>query len=178
MKAGRNRFWRQDHPRTGGHGVKRPLRRARAGLLLAVAVLALAAPTAQAAGTGGAATLASGGAQAGEGLAFTPLRWAGATWYGPGLYGNSTACGQVLRPHTMGVAHRSLPCGTVVKLAHRGRQIVTTVIDRGPFVSGVDWDLTNGIRQALGFDGAGSIRYAVSLEYAMRSKRADRRPRG
>jgi rare lipoprotein A (peptidoglycan hydrolase) len=78
----------------------------------------------------------------------------------------------------MGVAHRSLPCGTVVKLAHRRRQIVTTVIDRGPFVSGVDWDLTNGVRRALGFNGAGSIRYGVSLEYATGSQRADRRARG
>ena len=177
MKDGRNRRWRQDHPRTRGTSARRRPRRARVALLLTAASLVLAASPAQAA-TGGATTLASSNAQVGEGLVFTPMRWAGATWYGPGLYGNSTACGQVLRPHTMGVAHRNLPCGTVVKLAHRGREIVTTVIDRGPFVSGVDWDLTNGVRRALGFGGAGSIRYAVSLEYAMRSKRADRRARG
>jgi Lytic transglycolase len=177
MKAGRNRFGRQDHPRFRGAGAQRGLRHARvAALLIIVATLALAATPAQA-GTGGASTLASSDAQAGRGLAFTPLRWAGATWYGPGLYGNSTACGQVLRPHTVGVAHRSLPCGTVVKFAHGSREIVTTLIDRGPFAAGIDWDLTNGARRALGFNGSGSIRYAVSLEYAMKAS-ARRRARG
>ena len=35
-----------------------------------------------------------------------------ASWYGPGLYGNRTACGQTIRPSTLGVAHKRLPCGT------------------------------------------------------------------
>jgi rare lipoprotein A len=176
MKVGSNRFGRQDQPRFRDAGAQRGLRHVCIMLLLATTTLALGATTAQA-GTGGASTLASSEAQPGQGLAFTPLRWAGATWYGPGLYGNSTACGQVLRPDTVGVAHRTLPCGTTVKFTHRGRQIVTAVIDRGPFAAGVDWDLTNGARQALGFSGAGSIRYAISLEYAM-SSQAGRRSRG
>ncbi len=144
--------------------------RIHAALLLVAAILALCAAPAQGAGTGGASTLVSGEAQEGADLAFTPLQWAGATWYGPGLYGNQTACGQVLRPHTLGVAHRSLPCGTAVKFVHRGRQIVTRVIDRGPFTTGNQWDLTNGARRALGFAGSGQIRFAVSLQYANSTK--------
>ncbi|HZK15590.1 MAG TPA: septal ring lytic transglycosylase RlpA family protein [Solirubrobacterales bacterium] len=142
---------------------------ARAAALLPalVASLALLAAPAQAT-TGGATTIASSKAQTGSGLAFTPLSWAGATWYGPGLYGNSTACGQRLGRRTMGVAHRSLPCGTVVKFVHRGRRVVTRVIDRGPFARGYSWDLTNGVRRALRFDGAGKIRVAVALKYAKR----------
>lgn len=140
--------------------------RIRAALLLAAATLVLCAAPAQGAGTGGASTLVSTEAQEGAGLAFTPVRWAGATWYGPGLYGNQTACGQVLRPYTVGVAHRSLPCGTAVKFIHEGRQIVTRVIDRGPFSAGNDWDLTNGARRVLGFAGSGQIRFAVALQYA------------
>lgn len=98
------------------------------------------------------------------GLAFsTPMRTAGATWYGPGLYGNRTACGQVLQPGTVGVAHRSLPCGTAVKFAYRGRDLVTTVIDRGPYSHGHAWDLTNGARRALGFEGSDRVLYAVAL---------------
>jgi rare lipoprotein A len=143
--------------------------RIRAALLLAAATLALSAGPAQA-GTGGASTLVSSEVQEVGGLAFAPLGWAGATWYGPGLYGNQTACGQVLRPQTVGVAHRDLPCGTAVKFVHRGRQIVTRVIDRGPFSAGNDWDLTNGARRALGFEGSGQIRYAVALEYARSSR--------
>ena len=91
---------------------------------------------------------------------------AGATWYGPGFYGRRTACGQTLRPGTLGVAHRSLPCGTAVKFVFGGRQVVTRVIDRGPYAKGFAWDLTNGTREALGFEGSGRIRYAVASQYA------------
>ena len=65
-----------------------------------------------------------------------------ATWYGPGLYGNRTACGGRLRPATLGVAHKTLPCGTPVTFYHRGRFVTVAVIDRGPFRNGVAWDLT------------------------------------
>ena len=37
-----------------------------------------------------------------------------ATWYGPGFWGMSTACGTMLTKTTIGVAHKRLPCGTVV----------------------------------------------------------------
>ena len=95
-----------------------------------------------------------------------PDATAGATWYGPGFYGHQTACGQVLRPNTIGVAHRSLPCGTTVKFAYHGHSLVTTVIDRGPYTKGNAWDLTNGAREALGFEGSGQVHYAVALSYA------------
>ena len=96
------------------------------------------------------------------------MRWAGATWYGPGLYGNHTACGQVLRPHTVGVAHRNLPCGTAVKFVYRGHAVVARVIDRGPYSHGNDWDLTYAAARALRFDevGADRVGFAVSRSYA------------
>jgi len=135
-----------------------------AALPLIATLLALLATPAEA-GTGGAASEA----EAGTGLAFAPLRWAGATWYGPGLYGRRTACGMVLRPGTIGVAHRHLPCGTAVKLVYRGRAIVTRVIDRGPYTRGNAWDLTNGARRALRFEGSDRVGYAVAIHYARRS---------
>jgi hypothetical protein len=145
----------------------RPGRKDRVWIaLLPIAVAALAcAPGVAQGGTGGASTAAAPGSLEG-GIAFSPLRSAGATWYGPGLYGRHTACGQVLRPQTIGVANRDLPCGTPVKFVYRGRRIVTTVIDRGPYSRGNDWDLTNGARRALRFSGASRIRYAVALQYA------------
>ena len=85
-----------------------------------------------------------------------------ATWYGPGLYGNTTACGQVLRTGTVGLAHKTLPCGTVVAIAYRGRFLVTRVIDRGPYHEGYAWDLTNGARRLLGFQGVGEVRHAIA----------------
>jgi rare lipoprotein A (peptidoglycan hydrolase) len=168
MKTGKDRLWRQDHPRHGRARGERPPRHARCvALLLVAATIALAAATAQAA-TGGASTVAAGVAQAGRGIAFAPMQWAGATWYGPGLYGNHTACGELLSPDTVGVAHRSLPCGTTVKFVYHGRSIVTQVIDRGPYSHGNSWDLTQAAARALRFDKAGAdqVRFAVSLEYA------------
>ena len=73
-----------------------------------------------------------------------------ATWYGPGFYGNKTACGKRLRRSTIGVAHRSLPCGTKVEFYSAGKKVVAPVIDRGPFVRGVTWDLTYATMKRLG----------------------------
>ena len=96
----------------------------------------------------------------------TVYRSARTTWYGPGLYGHQTACGQTLEPETIGVAHRTLPCGSTVKLAYHGHTLVTQVIDRGPYTPGNAFDLTNGARQALEFNGSARLRYAVAVQYA------------
>jgi peptidoglycan hydrolase-like protein with peptidoglycan-binding domain len=81
-----------------------------------------------------------------------------ATWYGPGLYGNRTACGGRLRRSTLGVAHRSLPCGTPVTFYHGGRFVTVPVIDRGPFRRGVEWDLTAATARALGMAATSRLR--------------------
>ena len=74
-----------------------------------------------------------------------------ATWYGPGLYGNTTACGQELTRELVGVAHKSLPCGTMVEVSYAGRSIVVPVVDRGPYAKGMTWDLTSAAAEQLGF---------------------------
>ncbi|HEX2701869.1 MAG TPA: septal ring lytic transglycosylase RlpA family protein [Solirubrobacteraceae bacterium] len=73
-----------------------------------------------------------------------------ATWYGPGLYGHRTACGEMLTRHILGVAHRSLPCGTPVTLYYGSESITVPVIDRGPYANGAIFDLTSATAQALG----------------------------
>lgn len=83
-----------------------------------------------------------------------------ATWYGPGFWGNRTACGQRLRKKTRGVAHRRLPCGTRVVVGHKGRFVRTRVIDRGPYAHGANWDLTRKVARELRFDGVGQVRVA------------------
>jgi rare lipoprotein A len=87
----------------------------------------------------------------------TTYRLAGASYYGPGLYGNGVACGGTLLPGTMGVAHKTLPCGTKVKLRYRGRTVTVPVIDRGPYVPGRDYDLTEAVKDRLGFPGVGTV---------------------
>jgi rare lipoprotein A (peptidoglycan hydrolase) len=72
-----------------------------------------------------------------------------ASWYGPGFYGNRTACGQVYTPEIIGVAHRTLPCGTLVVIEFRGRTMTVPVIDRGPYIAGRTLDLSNATRIAM-----------------------------
>src|SRR5215471_7928543 len=115
MLAGKDRHGRKENPRREQAAPGRlPGRALRAATLALLASAAVAIP-AQAT-TGGVSPAANGGANASDSdVAFSSMRTAGATWYGPGLYGNKTACGETLLPNTIGVAHRSLPCGTTVK---------------------------------------------------------------
>jgi hypothetical protein len=78
-----------------------------------------------------------------------------ASWYG--LYGGALACGGTLGYDTLGVANKSLPCGTQVTLRYRGREVTVPVIDRGPYVGGREWDLTGATARRLGFDGVGVV---------------------
>jgi rare lipoprotein A len=80
-----------------------------------------------------------------------------ASWYGPGLYGNATACGGTLTASRLGVANKSLPCGTKVTLRYRGRSVTVPVIDRGPYAAGRDWDLTPATKRKLGFGSTGTV---------------------
>lgn len=84
-------------------------------------------------------------------------RYAYASWYGPGLYGNRLGCGGTLNPGTLGVAHQTLRCGTKVTLRRGNRSIRVPVIDRGPYVGGREYDLTAATAQRLGFYGHGPI---------------------
>lgn len=81
------------------------------------------------------------------------------SWYGPGFYGKRTACGFAMTETLKGVAHRTLPCGTRVTFRNpaNGRTITVPVVDRGPYVSGREWDLTAGTCKALGHCYTGTI---------------------
>ena len=74
-----------------------------------------------------------------------------------GQIGNRTACGQILRASTLGVANKTLPCGTKVAFYYRGKTITVPVIDRGPYRKGYSWDLTTATADRLGFEGIGTV---------------------
>lgn len=93
-------------------------------------------------------------ARAGRVTAYRP---ASSSWYGPGFYGSRTACGHTLTTSTLGVAHKSMPCGTRVRLRHRGRSIAVRVIDRGPYVAGRELDLTYATKRRLRFGSTGTV---------------------
>jgi hypothetical protein len=80
-----------------------------------------------------------------------------ASWYGPGLYGGHLACGGTLTPGTLGVANKTLPCGTKVTLHYRGRTVRVPVVDRGPYVGAREFDLTAATKARLGFGSTGTV---------------------
>ena len=119
-------------------------------------------PAAQATtATRGTATAAAGataaGAAPGEGRAITLYRRAKATWYGPGFYGHKTACGKKMSKTLLGVAHKTLPCGTLVDLYNNGTTVTVPVVDRGPFRKGTSYDLTLATARALGVTATTTI---------------------
>ena len=85
------------------------------------------------------------------------------SWYGSAFYGNGTACGQTYSKSILGVAHKSLPCGTRVTFRNprNGRTITVRVIDRGPYVAGRMWDLSRATCRYLDNCYTGMIQYRI-----------------
>jgi len=90
-------------------------------------------------------------------VSVTVYRRSLATLYGPGFWGHQTACGVILTRHTIGVANRTLPCGTQVQVYYKGSVLTVPVIDRGPYAHHANWDLTMATARALGMLGTGTI---------------------
>jgi rare lipoprotein A (peptidoglycan hydrolase) len=120
-------------------------------LLLAL-IAALALPGAALGASSGGATAPSPAASSNTTTPAAKVHTTGiATWFGPGFYGQKTACGQTLTPGVVGVANRTLPCGTLIKVTYDGHALTVPVLDRGPYSHiGADWDLTAGAATALG----------------------------
>ena len=138
----------------------RPDRIALWAVVLAVVVLVAAAGTARA-GSGAIAAGAKGASTGGATVAEDPGGRSQASFFGPGLYGNEMACGETLARSVVGVAHRSLPCGTKIRFRYGGRSLRTTVVDRGPSVKGITWDLTSAAAAKLGLTSTDTVRAAV-----------------
>lgn len=88
------------------------------------------------------------------GTTAAPSGWrrdASVSWYGPGFFGNRTACGKTLTTTLLGVANKTLPCGTMVSFRNpsNGRVVTVPVVDRGPYVAGREWDLTAATCKAI-----------------------------
>ena len=76
-------------------------------------------------------------------------------------YGKPIACGGVLHVPQLGVANKTLPCGTEVTFIYGHRAIRVPVIDRGPYIAGRQWDLTGATAEALRFPGLGLIYWRI-----------------
>lgn len=87
-----------------------------------------------------------------------------ASYYGPGLYGNLQANGEVLRPGTMTAAHPYLPFGTWVRVTNQrnGRSVSVRITDRGPYVGSRIIDLSKAAASRLGMLASGVADVCIS----------------
>ena len=79
-------------------------------------------------------------------------------------FGLPIACqvnGGVLHRDDLGVANKTLPCGTMITFRYHGKGIRVPVIDRGPYIEGREWDLTGATAVALDFPGLGDIDWKI-----------------
>jgi rare lipoprotein A len=73
--------------------------------------------------------------------------------------GGRVACGGPLNEGGMTAAHRTLPCGTKVRVTNKknGKSVTVTINDRGPYVGGRVIDVTPAAARALGFSGLAAV---------------------
>ncbi len=81
---------------------------------------------------------------------------------GPASIGKRTACGHALTAETEGVAHPVLPCGAKIYVAFGDKHVLTQVVDRGPYVPGRQFDLTDALATRLGVSGVQQIEWAYA----------------
>ena len=77
--------------------------------------------------------------------------------------GKRTANGEHFNPMGMTAAHRKLPFGTKLQLEYKGKTAIVRINDRGPFIKGVDLDVTLGVAKKLGFVGQGHANLNVKI---------------
>ena len=84
---------------------------------------------------------------------------------GDGFEGNRTACGQIFHTGVVQIAHKTLPCGTLVRVVDTatGNSVDARVTDRGPYVAGRVVDLSWGAFRQLDPTGPGLLRVDVYL---------------
>jgi rare lipoprotein A (peptidoglycan hydrolase) len=81
---------------------------------------------------------------------------------GPAAFGRRTACGGTIGAETQGIAHPTLPCGARLFVTYRGTTVLTQVVDRGPYLPGRQFDLTDALARRLGLRGVQVVRWAYA----------------
>lgn len=76
-----------------------------------------------------------------------------ASWYGYNT--GAPACGIPMGART--AAHKTLPCGSKVRVTRGNKSIVVTIVDRGPFVRGRIIDLSPPAAKELGISGIAPV---------------------
>jgi rare lipoprotein A len=79
-----------------------------------------------------------------------------------GLCGHRTASGERLNCSAMTAAHRTLPFGTLVRVCYSGC-VTVRINDRGPWVRGMNLDLSPAAARAIGLSHNGRVTMAVGM---------------
>ena len=88
-----------------------------------------------------------------------------ASWYGDQFQGRLTASGELFDLNQLTAAHKTLPLGTRVKLTapSTGRSVVVRINDRGPWLKGRDFDLSEAAATSLGIHDKGIAAVEMAL---------------
>jgi len=78
------------------------------------------------------------------------------------LAGHPSACNTLLKPTTLGVDHPVLPCGARIFVRFKDKTVLTEVVDRGPFASGREFEVTPALADLLGLSGVQTIRWSFA----------------
>lgn len=78
-----------------------------------------------------------------------------ASYYGYSHAGNMTASGVPFDPNGFTAAHKTMPLGTPLLVSYGGKSVEVIVNDRGPYVDGIDIDLSQAAAEAIGLTGPG-----------------------
>ncbi len=79
------------------------------------------------------------------------------SWYGQKFQGRMTASGEIFDLHKLTAAHKTLPLGSLVRLTVKstGRSVIVRINDRGPWIKGRDFDLSEEAAIELGIHERG-----------------------
>jgi len=88
-----------------------------------------------------------------------------ASYYADKFHGRTTACGEIYDRNKYTAAHRTLPCGTIVKVVNleNGKSVVVRINDRGPFVRGRIIDLSYAAAKKIGMIRKGVVKVRIEV---------------
>jgi len=88
-----------------------------------------------------------------------------ASWYGQKFQGRKTSSGDIFDLNKLTAANKTLPLGSRVKLTvpKTGRSVIVLVNDRGPWLKGRDFDLSEAAAIQLGIHDQGLAKVEMAL---------------
>lgn len=86
-----------------------------------------------------------------------------ASWYGYPFHGRLMANGEPYDKNAWVMATRHLPLGTFARVRYGDRECVVRVTDRGPYIVGRGYDVSEAVARYLGFYEVGLAEVEVEV---------------